>query len=151
MNIIICGAGKVGFSISKQLSAQGHSITVIDQSSEFIQKINDTQDVKGVVGRATYPSVLEKAGAEDAAAAAGGLELGGWTLDEVCIVALAPIQPEPEPETEDAEVTDDCPECIDPVTEGCTGCAASGAEASLLLLTAFGLLRRRRRRDGQTA
>ena len=66
MNIIICGAGRVGFSISKQLSAQGHSITVIDQSSEFIQKINETQDVKGVVGRATYPSVLEKAGAEDA-------------------------------------------------------------------------------------
>jgi len=66
MNIIICGAGRVGFSISKQLSAQGHSITVIDQSSEFIQKINDTQDVKGFVGRATYPSVLEKAGAEDA-------------------------------------------------------------------------------------
>ena len=66
MNIIICGAGRVGFSISKQLSAQGHSITVIDPSSEFIQKINETQDVKGVVGRATYPSVLEKAGAEDA-------------------------------------------------------------------------------------
>ena len=41
MNIIICGAGRVGFSISKQLSAQGHSITVVDQSSEFIQKIND--------------------------------------------------------------------------------------------------------------
>ena len=49
MNIIICGGGRVGFSISKQLSAQGHSITVIDQSSEFIQKINDHQDVKGVV------------------------------------------------------------------------------------------------------
>ena len=66
MNIIICGAGRVGFSISKQLSAQGHSLTVIDQSSEFIQKINDTLDVKGVVGRATFPSVLEKAGADDA-------------------------------------------------------------------------------------
>jgi len=66
MNIIICGAGRVGFSISKQLSAQGHSITVIDQLSELIQKINDTQDVKGFVGRATFPSVLEKAGAEDA-------------------------------------------------------------------------------------
>ena len=39
MNIIICGAGKVGFSISKQLSAQGHSVTVIDQSSEDIKKI----------------------------------------------------------------------------------------------------------------
>ena len=65
MNIIICGAGKVGFSISKQLSAQGHSVTIIDQSSEDIKKINDTQDVKGIVGRA-LPSVLENAGAEKA-------------------------------------------------------------------------------------
>ena len=63
MNIIICGAGKVGFSISKQLSTQGHSVTVVDQSSEDIKKINETQDVKGVVGRATFPSVLENAGA----------------------------------------------------------------------------------------
>ncbi len=66
MNIIICGAGKVGFSISKQLSSQGHSITVIDQSTEDIKKLNDTQDVKGIVGRATLPSVLENAGAENA-------------------------------------------------------------------------------------
>jgi len=66
MNIIICGAGKVGFSISKQLSSQGHSITVIDQSTEDIKKINETQDVKGIVGRATLPSVLENAGAENA-------------------------------------------------------------------------------------
>ncbi len=65
MNIIICGAGMVGFSISKQLQAQGHSVTVIDQSSEDIKKINDTQDVKGIVGRATLPSVLENAGAKD--------------------------------------------------------------------------------------
>ena len=66
MNIIICGAGMVGFSISKQLSSQGHSVTVIDQSSEDIKKINDTQDVKGIVGKATLPSVLENAGAKDA-------------------------------------------------------------------------------------
>ena len=66
MNIIICGAGKVGFSISKQLSAQGHSVTVVDQSSDDIKKINDTQDVKGIVGKATLPSVLENAGAETA-------------------------------------------------------------------------------------
>ena len=65
MNIIICGAGKVGFSISKQLSSQGHSVTVIDQSSEDIKKINDTQDAKGIVGRASLPSVLENAGAEN--------------------------------------------------------------------------------------
>tara|TARA_B110000211_G_scaffold69550_1_gene80318 strand:- start:623 stop:1996 length:1374 start_codon:yes stop_codon:yes gene_type:complete len=63
MNIIICGAGKVGFSISKALSAQGHSVTVVDQSSDDIKNINETQDVKGIVGRATFPSVLENAGA----------------------------------------------------------------------------------------
>ena len=66
MNIIICGAGRVGFTIAKLLSEQGHSITVIDQSSEDIQKINDDLDVKSIVGKATYPSVLEKANAEDA-------------------------------------------------------------------------------------
>ena len=66
MNIIICGAGMGGFSISKQLQSQGHSVTVIDQSSEDIKKINETQDVKGIVGRATLPSVLENAGAKDA-------------------------------------------------------------------------------------
>ena len=61
MNIIICGAGRVGFTIAKQLTEQNHSITIIDQSSEDIQKINDTLDVKAIVGKATMPSVLEKA------------------------------------------------------------------------------------------
>ncbi|MDA7733417.1 Trk system potassium transporter TrkA [Candidatus Pelagibacter sp.] len=66
MNIIICGAGRVGFTIAKILSEQGHSITVIDQSSEDIQKIDDTLDVKSIVGKGTYPSILEKANATDA-------------------------------------------------------------------------------------
>ena len=66
MNIIVCGAGRVGFSIAKQLSEQSHSITIIDQSSEDIQKINESIDIKGIVGRATFPSVLEKAGAKEA-------------------------------------------------------------------------------------
>ena len=66
MNIIICGAGRVGFTIAKLLVEQNHSITVIDQSSEDIQKINDSLDVKAIVGKATYPSVLEKAKATEA-------------------------------------------------------------------------------------
>ena len=65
MNIIICGAGKVGFSISKQLSSQGHSVTVIDQSSEDIKKINDTQDVKGIVVELRYRQSWKNAGAEN--------------------------------------------------------------------------------------
>jgi len=66
MNIIICGAGRVGFTIAKLLSEQGHSITVIDQSSDDIQKIDDSLDVKAIVGKATYPSILEKANASEA-------------------------------------------------------------------------------------
>jgi trk system potassium uptake protein len=66
MNIIICGAGRVGFTIAKLLSEQGHSITVIDQSSEDIKKIDDILDVKAIVGKATYPSILEKANASEA-------------------------------------------------------------------------------------
>ena len=66
MNIIICGAGRVGFTIAKLLSEQGHSITVIDLSSADIQKISDTLDVKVILGKATYPSILEKANASEA-------------------------------------------------------------------------------------
>ena len=66
MNIIICGAGQVGYSIANQLSQQGHSITVIDKTSADIQKINDNLDAKGIVGIATYPSVLELAEAKNA-------------------------------------------------------------------------------------
>ena len=66
MNIIICGAGRVGFTIAKLLTEQDHSITVIDQSSEDIQKITESLDVKAIVGKATYPSILEKADATNA-------------------------------------------------------------------------------------
>jgi len=66
MNIIICGAGRVGFTIAKILLDQEHSITIIDQSSEDIQKINDQLDVKAIVGKATWPSVLEKANPSEA-------------------------------------------------------------------------------------
>ncbi len=66
MNIIICGAGRVGFTIAKLLSEQNHSITIIDQSSEDIQKINESLDIKAIVGKATLPSVLDKANTSDA-------------------------------------------------------------------------------------
>ena len=66
MNIIICGAGRVGFTIAKQLSEQGHSITVIDPSSEDIQKIDDALDVKAIVGKATSPEILDRANTSEA-------------------------------------------------------------------------------------
>ena len=66
MNIIICGAGRVGFTIAKILTEQNHSITVIDQSSEDIQKINEALDVKAIVGKATSPIILENVNSKEA-------------------------------------------------------------------------------------
>ena len=66
MKVIICGAGQVGFNIARYLSAENADLTVIDQSRELVQKISDSLDVKGLVGFASHPDVLERAGARDA-------------------------------------------------------------------------------------
>ena len=66
MNIIICGAGRVGHTIAKILTEQDHSITIIDQSSDDIQKINESLDVKAIVGKATSPEILDRANTSEA-------------------------------------------------------------------------------------
>ncbi len=37
MNIIICGAGRVGYGIAKKLSTENNSVTVVDLSADLIQ------------------------------------------------------------------------------------------------------------------
>jgi trk system potassium uptake protein TrkA len=66
MKVIVCGAGQVGFNISRYLAGENADVTVIDRSQELIQRITDTLDVKGLVGFASHPDVLERAGAPDA-------------------------------------------------------------------------------------
>mgnify|MGYP002725591337 CR=1 FL=1 len=66
MKIIVCGAGQVGSSIARQLSMENNDVTVVDQSSKLVSQISDTIDVQGIVGHASRPDVLDRAGAEDA-------------------------------------------------------------------------------------
>ena len=66
MKIVICGAGRVGMSITEHLSTEENDITVIDSSSEAIQKITELHDVQGVHGLASYPNILKDAGISDA-------------------------------------------------------------------------------------
>ena len=66
MRVIICGAGQVGFGIARHLAAEGNDVTVVDRSSELIQRINNTLDVRALVGHGSHPQVLEDAGAEGA-------------------------------------------------------------------------------------
>ena len=64
--IIICGAGRVGVSITEHLSNEGFDITVVDSSADAIQKVTELFDVQGVLGFASHPNVLEDAGIKDA-------------------------------------------------------------------------------------
>ena len=64
--IIICGVGRVGISITEHLSNEGFDITVIDSNSDAIQKVTELYDVRGVLGLASHPNVLEDAGIKDA-------------------------------------------------------------------------------------
>jgi trk system potassium uptake protein TrkA len=66
MKIIVCGAGEVGSSIARQLSMEDNDVTIVDQSSKLVMQISDSIDVQGVVGHASQPDVLERAGIADA-------------------------------------------------------------------------------------
>lgn len=66
MNIIICGAGQVGFTIARHLARENNSVTVIDQSPELVRRVNDNLDAQGVVGHGSRPDDLKRAGADDA-------------------------------------------------------------------------------------
>lgn len=61
MNIIIIGAGSVGFSLAEYLSERNHHITLIDQDQELCNTISSKLDVFTITGSATDPSVLETA------------------------------------------------------------------------------------------
>lgn len=62
MNIIIAGAGEVGFHLAKMLSDENHQITIIDKNEARLHQIAETSDVVPVPGIATSISTLEKAG-----------------------------------------------------------------------------------------
>jgi len=66
MRVIICGAGQVGFGIAERLAAEQNDVSVIDTSAQLIEGIQETLDVRGVVGHGAHPDVLASAGAEQA-------------------------------------------------------------------------------------
>ena len=66
MKVVVCGAGQVGSNIARHLALENNDVTVVDRSPDLIRKIGDTLDVKGIVGHASLPDVLERAGLADA-------------------------------------------------------------------------------------
>ncbi|MEO0378887.1 MAG: Trk system potassium transporter TrkA [Pseudomonadota bacterium] len=66
MKVIICGAGQVGWQIARHLSGERNDVTVVDSDPDLVRRATDTLDVQGVSGFASYPDVLDRAGARDA-------------------------------------------------------------------------------------
>ena len=66
MKVIICGAGQVGWQIARHLSGERNDVTVVDNNPDLVRRATDTLDVQGVHGFASYPDVLDRAGARDA-------------------------------------------------------------------------------------
>lgn len=66
MKVIICGAGQVGWQIARHLSGEKNDVTVVDNDPELVRRATDSLDVQGIAGFASYPDVLQRAGAADA-------------------------------------------------------------------------------------
>lgn len=67
MKIIILGAGQVGTSVTDILSREvGADITLVDIDEDHLDLLQTRYDIRTVVGHASYPDVLERAGCQDA-------------------------------------------------------------------------------------
>ncbi|SEM86684.1 trk system potassium uptake protein TrkA [Palleronia salina] len=66
MKIIICGAGQVGWQIARHLAGERNDVTVVDNNADLVRQATDILDVQGIAGHASYPDILDRAGARDA-------------------------------------------------------------------------------------
>lgn len=66
LRIIIVGCGKVGRTLTEQLSKEGHDITIIDTNAARVQETTNLHDVMGIIGNGASYSVQMEAGIEDA-------------------------------------------------------------------------------------
>ncbi len=66
MKIIIIGCGKIGLSLVKQLTTEGHIVTVVDKNPERLKIALSNLDVMSVSGDGTSSATLRSAGIEDA-------------------------------------------------------------------------------------
>ena len=88
MNIIICGAGDVGRHSAEVLAPAGHNITVIDLDAAKLAILDETVDVRTLIGDATRADVLQEAGVDGA-----DLLIAATNIDQInlltCAVATA--------------------------------------------------------------
>lgn len=80
--IIILGAGQVGSTVAQSLAGESNDITIVDQQPQLLKILQERLDIRTVVGHASHPDVLLRAGIEDA-----DLVLAVTNSDETNMVA----------------------------------------------------------------
>ena len=78
MKVVIVGDGKVGSTIAKQLSGEGHDIIVIDNNTTVLNNASNTMDIMSVEGNGASMSVQKRAGVPGA-----DLLIAATSADEV--------------------------------------------------------------------
>lgn len=78
MKILIAGDGKVGATLTRQLSREGYDLTVIDSNPRVLDASVEAYDVMAVCGNCAAMSTLRSAGVEEA-----DLLIAATSADEV--------------------------------------------------------------------
>jgi trk system potassium uptake protein len=66
MNIVIAGAGDMGYHLAQQLSFENKDITMIDLDKDVLDNVSSHLDVMTIVGDATSLEILKSANVKDA-------------------------------------------------------------------------------------
>ncbi len=86
MKIIIIGDGKVGHTLMKELSQEGHDIVIVDNNIEVVEKSLNTYDIMAIRGNGASYHVLKQAEADEA-----DMLIAATSSDEInmlsCLVA----------------------------------------------------------------
>lgn len=82
MNVLVVGAGKVGYYLTKALLEHGHRVSVVEKSPERCARLAEAFEVLTICGDATVVASLADAGADRA-----DVLVATTGLDEVNLVA----------------------------------------------------------------
>ena len=86
MKIVIIGGGKVGFAIAREMSGEGHDITIIDHNRDTVEYLSAALDGMVILGNGNSLEAQRAAGV-----GSSDLMIAATTNDEVnilcCILA----------------------------------------------------------------
>lgn len=82
LQIVVLGAGEVGFDVAQMLSREDHDVVVVDASAEPLDRVGSRLDVLTIHGHGTSADVLREARAQNA-----DLIVAVTSVDEVNIIA----------------------------------------------------------------